>query len=79
VINETEFFQYVYGSCATVQDIENSFGLTEDETLDILIKLDLVLCETCDWWTDGADLWETVNSDMVCTQCYDESDEQNTL
>lgn len=61
----SEIADAVYGTSMSHAEINERFGILEDEIDDVLAEYGLFPCSECDVWTDDID------EDGVCGSCGD--------
>ncbi len=78
-VNMTDIIEYLQGTCNTLQEACEIFGIEEDDlTLDQLKEIDeeIFLCDGCGWWCCLSEE-EVDDSDgglglRLCSDCFSE-------
>lgn len=66
---EENLVNYFLGSCHSVTEaIAEEFGTTQDEILAILNEEEVYLCESCGWWWELGEMYDT----ETCQECHDD-------
>lgn len=77
MIDSEEIKHYLLGTCNTDYQAAEIFGISEEEVLDAVIESEIECCSCCGWWYESYEMNDSQNgSDLICTECFEELNEE---